>query len=90
MRYNVPKGCATRVSPRGPSLALRAIHLVLRLLRPSDMCSSMVSGTANRLLKRTDSEGSPSVAEEKSSAVPLISQRSPFSDFRQTMKQRER
>ena len=33
------------------------------------MCSSTVSDTANRLLKRTDSEGSPSVAEEKSSAV---------------------
>ena len=34
------------------------------------MCSSNVSDTANRLLKRMDSEGSPSVAEEKSSAVP--------------------
>ena len=32
----------------------------------------MVSDTANRLLKRTDSEGSSSVAEKKSSAVPLF------------------
>ena len=36
------------------------------------MCSRMVSDTANRLLKRTDSEGSSSVAEKKSSAVPLF------------------
>ena len=36
------------------------------------MCSRTVSDTANRLLKRTDNEGSPSVVEEKSSAVPLI------------------
>ena len=36
------------------------------------MCSSNVSDTANRLLKRTDSEGSSSVAEEKSSAVPFF------------------
>ena len=36
------------------------------------MCSRTVSDPANRLLKRTDSEGSSSVAEEKSSAVPLF------------------
>ena len=36
------------------------------------MCSRTVSDTANRLLKRTDSEGSPSVVEEKSSAVPYF------------------
>ena len=36
------------------------------------MCSRTVSDTANRLLKRTDSEGSSSVAEKKSSAVPLF------------------
>ena len=36
------------------------------------MCSSNVSDPANRLLKRTDSEGSSSVAEKKSSAVPLF------------------
>ena len=43
-----------------------------RLLEVADLCSSTVSGTANRLLKRTDSEGSSSVAEKKSSAVPLF------------------
>ena len=32
--------------PRGPSLALRAIHLVSRLRRAADMCSSTESGTA--------------------------------------------
>ena len=32
-----------------------------------------------------DSEGSPSVAEEKSSAVPLISQRSHVGNLRQTL-----
>ena len=36
------------------------------------MCSSTLSDPANRLLKRTDSEGSSSVAEKKSSAVPLF------------------
>ena len=36
------------------------------------MCSRTVSDTANRLLKRTDNEGSPSVVEEKSSAVPYF------------------
>ena len=36
------------------------------------MCSRTVSDPANRLLKRTDSEGSSSVAEKKSSAVPLF------------------
>ena len=41
-----------------------------RLRRQNRLCSSNVSDTANRLLKRTASEGSPSVAEEKSSAVP--------------------
>ena len=63
---------------------------MLRLLEVADLCSSTVSDTANRLLKRMDSEGSPSVAEEKPSAVPLISKRSPFSGLRQAMKQRER
>ena len=43
-----------------------------RLLEVADLCSSNVSDTANRLLKRTDSEGSSSVAEKKSSAVPLF------------------
>ena len=43
-----------------------------RLRRQNRLCSSNVSDTANRLLKRTDSEGSSSVAEKKSSAVPLF------------------
>ena len=43
-----------------------------RLRRVNYMCSSTVSDPANRLLKRTDSEGSSSVAEKKSSAVPLF------------------
>ena len=42
------KSCATRLSPRGPSLAFRAIHLVLRLRRANRMCSSKVSGIENR------------------------------------------
>ena len=49
------------------------------------MCSSNVSDTANRLLKRTDSEGSSSAAEEKSSVVPPISQRSHVGNLRQTL-----
>ena len=43
-----------------------------RLLEVADLCSRTVSDPANRLLKRTDSEGSSSVAEKKSSAVPLF------------------
>ena len=43
-----------------------------RLLEVADLCSSNVSDPANRLLKRTDSEGSSSAAEKKSSAVPLF------------------
>ena len=37
-----------RASPGGPSLALRAIHLVPRLRRVADMCSSKESGIAQR------------------------------------------
>ena len=43
-----------------------------RLLEVADLCSRTVSDLANRLLERTDSEGSSSVAEEKSSAVPFF------------------
>ena len=43
-----------------------------RLRKVNRLCSSNVSDTANRLLKRTDSEGSSSVAEKKSSVVPLF------------------
>ena len=46
--------------------------VMLRLRRVNYMCSRTVSDPANRLLKRTDSEGSSSVAEKKSSAVPLF------------------
>ena len=49
--YNVQKGCATLLSPRGPSLALRAIHLVPHLRRVARMCSSTLSDTANMLRK---------------------------------------
>ena len=45
---------------------------MLRLRRVNHMCSRTISDTANRLLKRTDSEGSSSVAEKKSSAVLLF------------------
>ena len=57
-----------------------------RLLEVADLCSRMVSDPANRLLKRTDSEGSPSVAEEKSSVVLLFSKLSPVSGLRQAIK----
>ena len=56
-----------------------------RLLEVADLCSRTVSDTANRLLKRTDSEGSSSAAEKKSSAVPRISQRSHVGNLRQTI-----
>ena len=57
-----------------------------RLLEVADLCSRTVSDTANRLIKRTDSEDSSSAAEKKSSAVPLISQRSHVGNLRQTLK----
>ena len=43
---NALTNCAALLSPRGPSLALRAIHLVLRLRRVADMCSRKESGIA--------------------------------------------
>ena len=45
---------------------------MLRLRKFNRLCSSTVSDPANRLLKRTDSEGSSSVAEKRSSAVLLF------------------
>ena len=60
---NALTNCAARLSPRGPSLALRAIHLVPRLRRLSGLCSSNVSDTANRLRK---------TRKKKSSVVPLF------------------
>ena len=49
-----------------------AALLCRALRRVNRLCSRTVSDPANRLLKRTDSEGSSSVAEKKSSAVPLF------------------
>ena len=54
------------------ALKNRAALLCRALRRVAGLCSRMVSDPANRLLKRTDSEGSPSVAEEKPSAVLLF------------------
>ena len=45
---NVLTNCAALLSPRGPSLALRAIHLVPRLRKLTHMCSRTISGTAYR------------------------------------------
>ena len=61
MRYNVLKSCAALSSPRGPSLALRAIHLVPRLMEVADLCSRTLSDPANRLRK---------IRKKKSSVVP--------------------
>ena len=83
----MPTGCAALLSPRGPSLALRAIHLVPRLRRVAGLCSSNVSDTANRLLKRADSEGSSSVAEKKILCRSPISQRSHIGNLRRANKQ---
>ena len=53
VRNNVQKVCATLLSPRGPSLALRAIHLVLRLRRVADLCSSTLSVNCEKAEKDT-------------------------------------
>ena len=45
--------CATLSSPRGPSLALRAIHLVSRLRRVARMCSSTLSVNCEQVAKQT-------------------------------------
>ena len=58
-----------------------------RLRRINRMCSRTVSDPANRLLKRTDSKGSSSVAEKKSSVVPLFSERSHVGNLHQIRKQ---
>ena len=47
------KCCATLLSPRGPSLALRAIHLVSRLLEVADLCSSTLSVNCEKAEKDT-------------------------------------
>ena len=41
--HNALSNCAALLSPRGPSLALRAIHLVPRLRRVNHLCSSNLS-----------------------------------------------
>ena len=51
--HNAQTSCATLLSPRGPSLALRAIHLVLRLRRPSGLCSSTLSVNCEYFTKVT-------------------------------------
>ena len=51
--YNVLKICAALLSPRGPSLALRAIHLVPHLRRVNHMCSSKVSVNCEKVAKQT-------------------------------------
>ena len=53
VRNNVQKVCATLLSPRGPSLALRAIHLVSRLLGVAGLCSSNPSGNCKYFTKQT-------------------------------------
>ena len=44
---------AARLSPRGPSLALRAIHLVPRLRRRNRLCSSTLSVNCEKAEKDT-------------------------------------
>ena len=85
VRYNVPKSCAALLSPRGPSLALRAIHLVSRLRRVADMCSSRV--TELRIGKRKGRTRSRSVLMRgKILCRSSFSKRSPVYGLRQTKK----
>ena len=51
--HNTLTNRAALLSPRGPSLALRAIHLVSRLRRPSDLCSSTLSVNCEKAEKAT-------------------------------------
>ena len=62
-RLQIVRNGALRSYPRAPSLALRAIHLVLRLRRVNHMCSSTVPDTANMLRN---------IRKKKSSAVLLF------------------
>ena len=61
--HNALTNCAALLSPRGPSLALWAIHLVPRLRGFNRMCTSRVSDPATRFRK---------TRKKKSSAVPLF------------------
>ena len=80
MRYNVPKGCATLLSPRGPSLALRAIHLVLRLRVDETICVA-ARYPALRICGYMARKARP--CGRKNSLPFSFSERSPLSDFRQ-------
>ena len=63
--------------PRGPSLALRAIHLVPRLRRVADMCSSKVSVNCEYFTKWADTLVRPTVVKLR---LPFpFSKRSPVS-----------
>ena len=64
--------------PRGPSLALRAIHLVLRLRRPSGLCSSTLSVNCEYFTK---------VTQWQPDCRSPFSERSPVSGLRQANKQ---
>ena len=87
VRNNAQTSCATRSSPQGSPLALRAIHLVSRLRRVVDMCSSRISGIAYRL-----SNGRTLCAptEEKNPLPFSLSKRSPVSGLRQTILEKGR
>ena len=76
--------CATLLSPRGPSLALRAIHLVPRLRKLTHMCSRTISGTAYRF-RHGSTLCSPTV--EKILCRSLFSKRSHIGNLRQIRKQ---
>ena len=85
--YTSARAAAARprpLHPRAPSLALWAIHLVLRLRRVNHMCSSTVSDTANtRIHERTQCVS----AEEKILCRSPFSQRSHVGNLRQIRKQ---
>ena len=70
------------VIPRGPSLVLRAIHLVPRLRRPNRLCSSKLSGTANRQ-RNGSTLCSPTVG--KILCRSPVSKRSHVGNLRQTL-----
>ena len=76
--------CAALLSPRGPSLALRAIHLVPRLRKLTHMCSRTIFGTAYRF-RHGSTLCSPTV--EKILCRSLFSKRSHIGNLRQIRKQ---
>ena len=53
VRNNALTNRAALLSPRGPSLALRAIHLVPRLRRVNHLCSSNLSVNCEYVAKQT-------------------------------------